>query len=204
MTEEQRGLIIKDTKDHVDFTYNGWNPEPIIARYYEGHDWKHPQILFQFSPTNRTKFMSISNFIGKMSNRRFNKFGYCQMEVCTIKCYAGKQHNDYSINGRLLAEHMANTELAHVMKYWDYVLFQFNATWDDFEPPVVKDATIYLGRKATPVYIYEFDVSIRTQLRWNDEIEGEDEYLVEKIAGIDYKNKLINDYNINFTNKALE
>lgn len=172
LTETNRGNLIKDIKENVSFDYGDYEPDPTIARYFEGHDWKNPQILIEFLPANRNKFQSVSNLIGNASEHgEYHSFGYCQMEQCVIRCYAGKQHNDREVHGRLLVEHFANKCSQHILRNWNAFLSTMNASLELYEPFSVRDVTIYDPRKATFYYVYEISFYIRTLFTWTDKPE---------------------------------
>lgn len=169
LIETDRGRLIKSIKDDVDYTYGSWNPSPIIARYFEGHDWDNPQILIDFLPANRDKFKSMSNLIGQASpNFEYHQFGWCQLERCVIRCYAGKHENDRALNGRLLASHLADQTLTYILRNWDSLLSTMSAAIELYEPVASTDASIYISSRGSYVYIYEISFFIRTLFTWND------------------------------------
>jgi len=206
LTETNRGNLIKDIRDAVDFDYGSYSPNPKVLRFFEGHDRKNPQVLIDFLPANRNKFMSISHLIGPGSpNFQYHRYGYCQPESCVIRCYAGKHQNDRALNGRLLVEHFVEQIRTHILKNWDHLLFTMNATLEDSEPFPLKDDSFYDQIKGTMVYIYEISFFILTQFRWNDipdDYSGET--LVDAIGGINYPDEKREQYGIILENKALE
>lgn len=176
LTETQRGKLIKDIRDNVDFDYGDYSPDLKVVRYFEGHDWKTPQVLIEFLPANRNKFISVSNLIGSASNHgQYHEFGYCQMENCIIRCYAGKHENSRGMNGRLLAEHFAQQILNHILRNWGSFLYTMNASLEQFEPFSLRDASIWDAKKGTFNYIYELSFYIRTLFSWNDKPSDYDE-----------------------------
>lgn len=182
LTEIQRGELIKDIKDNVDFSYGSYDPILTIARYFEGHDWTNPQILIEFLPANRNKFMSVSHLTSPATpNSQYHNFGYCQIENVTIRCYAGKKHND-SIHGRLIAESFAQKIKNHVLRNWNTLLRDMHASLEEYEPFSLRDVSIFDRTKGTMVYIYEFSFYLRTLFTWNNVPEDyEEEDIAEDI-----------------------
>lgn len=191
LSEVARGLLIKKTRELVDYTYESYDSGVKLLRYFEGHDWKNPLILFNFMPANRQKSQSVGNLIGEASpHGTYKEFGYCQPEQCTIRCYAGKHHDGRDLNGRLLAYHFAEKTLEFVLKIWDYLLFQYSASLDEADDIRIRDVSIYDERKGTQVYIYELSFNILTQFRWDNKPYGEDdpeEFLLNEIGSINYE-----------------
>lgn len=205
LTEEYRGKIIHRVRDKVDFTYNGWDPNPKILRYFEGHDWKEPQILFKFLPANRIKFQSIGNLIGPATpNGQYKQFGYCQPELVTILCYAGQSHKDREIDGRLLAAHFAETLIEDVLKNWNTQLETMGATIEESQSVIPTDRSMYHKGTRSFTYVYELSFFILTQVRWDDKPsdydEDEGEELVNIIGGINYPENIKKLYNIDLNN----
>lgn len=197
LTETNRGNLIKNIKNNVDFSYGLYKPSMNIIRYYEGHDWENPQILIDFLPANRNKFMSVSNLTSKASpNSEFHNYGYCQIEQVVIRCYAGKHQDSRAINGRLIAEHYASKCLDWILRNWNGVLASMNASLEEYEPFSLKDASIFDRSKGTFVYIYELTFYLRTLFSWNDKPSGEEgeEVIAEDIEVLtinnDYSGKI--------------
>lgn len=201
--------MIQMIREKVDFTYEGWDPAPKVLRYKEGHDWKNPQILVDYLPTGRMKNRSIGNVIGTATPLgAYHEFGYCQPELVTIRCYAGKHHKDRALNGRLLADHFAEKVANFVLKTWDFYLWKYGASVEEDESLTIIDASIYDGRKSSYVYIYEFSFYILTQMRWDDIPYGEDdptEILMNCVGSVCYDDEHPKtSYGIEIENKALE
>jgi len=197
LTETQRGLLIKDIKTNVDFSYDeDYDPNPQIVRYFEGHDWTNPQILVDFLPASRVKFFSISNMIAPATPLgQYHSFAHIQMEQCVIRCYAGKHQNNRNLNGRLLVESMAQKLRKHILRKWDSLLFDMCASIEKYEDMPLRDVSIFDRSRGTMVYIYELSFYIRTLFSWNnipddyDEEIGED--IVERIQLLEGNEELI-------------
>jgi len=207
LTEEYRGKIIRWVRDQVDFTYGIWNPNPKVLRYFEGHDWTNPQVLIEYLPANRNKFLSMNNLIGPATdNFQYHEFGFCQMENCVIRCYAGKHENDRALNGRLLAEHLAEKMRLDVLRNWDLILRTMGAALEDAEFMPLRDVSIFDQMKGTMSYIYELSFFIRTQFRWDDKPDDfiDEGPLMNGIGGINYPENKKEQYGIIYENKAYE
>ncbi len=204
LTEEYRGKIIRRIKEKVDFSYGDWDPEPKIARYNEGHNWTESQILIDFLPANRIKFPSLSSYVGPAEdcpNGQYHEFAYCQPELVTIRCYAGKRHNDMSLNGRLLADHFAGILWLDVVRNWNDQLKTMGASLDFDENISPRDVSIWHPGTRSFHYIYELSFFILTQLRWDDkpdDFAGEE--IIDAVGGINYPNERKDFYNIDLNN----
>lgn len=192
LTETNRGIFIKHVREDINYDYGDYSPNLKVLRFFEGHDWKNPQILIDFLPANRSKFQSVSNIIGNASEHgQYHIFGYCQLENCLIRCYAGKHENNRELNGRLLAEHFAQKTAKYILRNGDELLKTMNASLELFEPFGFKNASFYDFRKGSMVYVYELSFLIRTLFSWDnkpEDYEGEDD-IVEKIQVLNIENE---------------
>lgn len=180
LTEEIRGIIV-DRINSLDFTYEGNDPQVKVYRYGEGFTRINPTILVQFLPANRKKFQSVSNVIGYAENGgNFYRYGYCQIELCSIHCYAQEKHEDATktvvLNGRLICADMAEKCLADILKSWDGLLTDYNVTLDFGDMiPFIKDVSTYDPVTETRIYNYDIDVYLRTPFTWDKVPDGYDQ-----------------------------
>lgn len=195
LTRIARKAVVDDLKE-IDFTFDSWTPTVSVQRHNEDFDKKLPFITTEFMPSNRKKFQSISNVIGDATPLgMYHEYGYCQIEAITVRIYCAKYHNNRNINGRDLIEDMHIKILRRIYKRWDYLLEHYYASIDIVDSgPSLREITIYEGKSATKIYIYDITVYVRTQFRWNDipdDYEDGDEEILEEIGKI-----RINEYNI--------
>jgi len=173
-----------DDINGLDFTYKTFDPQVKVYRYGEGFSRENPTILVQFLPSNRKRFQSVGDVIGKAKGDYY-QYGFCQVELCTIHCYCQEEHETLdkstTINGRMLCYDMAEKCLNDVLKVWENILFDFNASLDRKETIVIKDFSMYDSSTETRIYNYDIDVYLRTQFRWDKVPDGyeEDDDLAE-------------------------
>ena len=188
LKETERNFIV-DRINGLDFTYQELDPQVKVLRYGDGFSRKNPVILVGFMPSNRKRFQSVSDVIGKAKGDYY-QYGFCQIELCTIHCYCHEEHEtadkSTSINGRMLCYDMAEKCLYRVLKVWENILYDFNATLDRKETIVIKDLSTYNPATETRIYNYDIDVYLRTQFRWDKVPDGyeEDNDLAE-IVGLE-------------------
>jgi len=188
LTETERAVLIDDiNSDRLNWAYGDFDPAPRIYRFGEGFKKELPYIMVQFLPANRTKFRSVGNAIG-IDKGEYVEYGFCQIENVSFKCYCGEFHNNKTLNGRLLAEHLLQVLRKHVFTNWNYLLRDMAACIDDFESVAIRDVTAYQLKTGTKVVVWEMDIYLRTQFRWRKTPEGydPDDELLEKI-GLYYK-----------------
>jgi len=177
LKETERNTIV-DRINSLDFTYEGKNPQVKVYRYGEGFSRKNPTILVQFMPASRKKFQSVGDVIGIVTGDYY-QYGYCQIELCGIHCYCQEKHETADkttvINGRSLCYDMAEKCLNDVLKVWENILFDFNASLDRKEAILIKDLSTYDPVTETRIYNYDIDVYLRTQFRWDKVPDGYDE-----------------------------
>jgi len=177
LKETERNTIV-DRVNSLDFTYQGKNPQVKVYRYGEGFSRTNPTILVQFFPASRKKFQSVSDVIGKTKGDYY-QYGYCQIELCSIHCYCQEKHQSADkttlINGRMLCYDMAIKCLEDILKVWENILYDFNATLDMKEAIVIKDLSTYDPVTETRIYNYDIDVYLRTQFRWDKVPDGYEE-----------------------------
>ncbi len=193
LTEAQRGALIKDIKNNVDYTYEGYDPEVQIIRYGEGYDKKHPYILLQFLPANRKLFDSVGQGIGEASDLGgYAEFGFCHVEDVIVRTYCHQNSYNGTIDGRILVDFLANKTMWYIWKYWYNLLMTYNANIDTSRSdPTIYDKSLYDRRFATKIYILEFEVFLLTQFRWNFiPDDGADEEILEGIGQIDKINNI--------------
>ena len=177
LKETERNYLV-DRINSLDFTYQSKNPNVKVYRYGEGFTKLNPLILVQFMPANRKKFQSVSDTIGKAVGDYY-QYGFCQIELCTIHCYCQEEHESVDkltvLNGRMLCYDMAEKCLQDVLKIWENILFDFNASLDRKETIIIKDLSTYDPLTETRIYNYDIDVYLRTQFRWNKVPDGYNE-----------------------------
>lgn len=177
LKETERNTFVDDING-LDFTYQGHDPQVKVLRYGEGFPRENPVVLVGFMPSNRKRFQSVGDVIGHAKGDYY-QYGFCQIELCTIHCYCQEEHEtadkSTSINGRMLCYDMAQKCLIRVLKYWENILFDFNATLDRKETIVIKDLSMYDPTIETRIYNYDIDVYLRTQFRWDKVPDGYDE-----------------------------
>jgi len=188
LKETERNYFVDDINE-LDFTYEGFDPQVKVYRYGEGFSRTNPCILVGFMPSNRKRFQSVGDAIGHAKGDYY-QYGFCQIELCTIHCYCHEEHEtadkSTSINGRMLCYDMAEKCLYRVLKVWENILYDFNATLDRKETIVIKDLSTYNPATETRIYNYDIDVYLRTQFRWDKVPDGyeEDNDLAE-IVGLE-------------------
>jgi len=177
LKETERNTLVDDING-LDFTYQSLDPQVKVYRYGDGFSRINPTILVQFMPANRKRFQSVGDAIGKAKGDYY-QYGFCQIELCTIHCYCQEKHETADkttvINGRMLCYDMAEKCLNRVLKYWENILFDFNACFDRKETIIIKDLSTYDPVTETRIYNYDIDVYLRTQFRWDKVPDGYDE-----------------------------
>jgi hypothetical protein len=177
LTSTARNTLV-DRVNSLDFTYQSKNPQVKVYRYGEGFSRTNPTILVQFLPASRMKFKSVSDVIG-YAKGDYYQYAYCQIELCSIHCYCQEKHESADkttvINGRMLCEFMAEKCLEDVLKVWEDILYDFNASFDRKEAVVVRDLSTYDPVTETRIYNYDIDVYLRTQFRWDKVPDGYEE-----------------------------
>jgi len=177
LKETERNVFVDDING-LDFTYESHDPQVKVYRYGEGFSRLNPTILVGFMPSNRKRFQSVSDVIGHAKGDYY-QYGFCQVELCTIHCYCQEKHKtadqSTTINGRMLCYDMAEKCLNRVLKVWENILADFNATLDRKETIVIKDLSTYDPATETRIYNYDIDVYLRTQFRWDKVPAGYEE-----------------------------
>jgi len=200
LTEAQRGIIVDDVKaffDQYKYTINSteFDPDVKVYRHNESFDTENPYVMVQFLPTTRNKFRSLSDVTG-IAEGRYMQFSFCQIELCSLHFYCNRMHYNADktkkVNGRLLCADMAEKLLERINKYWDLLLIQWGACFDNRENLVIKDFSGLNEMHQTKIYNYDIDVYLRTQFKWNKVPEGydPDEELADNI-GIEIENKAV-------------
>ena len=190
MTDSEiRNALVEDIKG-LDFTYQTFDPQVKVYRYGEGFSRINPTIMVGFLPSNRKRFQSVNNIIGKAKGDYY-KYGYCRVELCTIHCYCQEEHKDATktttINGRMLCEFIADKCLERVLKVWENILLDYNASFDWRDTiPVTRDLSFYDEFSETQIYNYDIDVYLRIPFTWDKVPEGYDETSdLAKIASLE-------------------
>ena len=177
LTSTARNTIV-DRVNGLDFTYQSVDPQVKVYRYGDGFSRENPTILVQFLPANRKKFQSVSDAIGHAKGD-YIQYGYCQIELCSVHIYCQEKHETADkltvINGRMLCEFLAEVVLEDILKIWENILFDFNASFDRKEAIVVKDLSSYDPVTETRIINYDIDVYLRTQFRWDKVPDGYEE-----------------------------
>ena len=173
-----RNALIDDING-LDFTYQTLDPQVKVYRYGEGFDKIHPSILIGFLPSNRKRFQSISNVIGKAKGDYY-RYGYARVELCTIHVYCQEEHENVlktvTINGRMLGEFIAEKCLERVLKEWEDILSDYNSSFDRKDTiPIIRDLSLYDEISETQIYNYDIDVYLRIPFTWDKVPDGYDE-----------------------------
>ena len=171
-------ISLVDDINGLDFTYQNLDPQVKVYRYGDGFDKENPMILIQFLPSNRKRFQSVSNVIGHAEGDYY-RYGYARVELCTIHVYCQEKHENalktVTINGRMLAEFIAEKCLERVLKVWENILIDYNASFDLKDTiPVIRDLSMYDEISETQIYNYDIDVYLRLPFTWNKVPEGYD------------------------------
>jgi len=186
---EMRNALVEDING-LDFTYQNLDPQVKVYRHGEGFSRINPTIMVGFLPSNRKRFQSVNNIIGKAQGDYY-KYGYARVELCTIHCYCQEEHKDatktVTINGRMLCEFIADKCLERVLKVWENILLDYNASFDWRDTiPVVRDLSFYDENSETQIYNYDIDVYLRIPFIWDKVPEGYDlEGDLAKIASLE-------------------
>lgn len=186
---ELRNALVDDIKG-LDFTYQSLDPQVKVYRYGEGFSIINPYIMIQFLPSNRKRFQSVGDIIGKAEGDYY-QYGYARVELCSIHVYCQEEHKNASktvtINGRNLCDFMAEKCQERMLKYWERILFDYNAAFDRKDTiPVIKDLSYYDEITETQIYNYDIDVYLRIPFTWDKVPEGyNEEDDLAKIASLE-------------------
>lgn len=178
-TDLKNALV--DDINSIDFTYQTLNPQVKVYRYGEGFSRTNPNILIGFLPSTRKKFQSVSNIISHAENGGdYYRYGYARIELCTIHVYCQEKHENalktVTINGRELGEFIAELCLQRVLKVWENILIDYNASFDRGDTiPIIKDLSIYDEISQTQIYNYDIDVYLRIPFTWDKVPDDYDE-----------------------------
>jgi len=182
LTETQRGILVDDVKAFFDqYTYTigeiDFDPGVEVFRHNEPFKTENPYVMVQFLPTTRNKFRSLSDVTG-IASGRFKQFSFCQIELCSLHFYCHQTHYNadktVELEGRLLCASMAENTLERINKYWETLLNEWGACFDNRESLVIKDFSGLSEMHSTRIYNYDIDVYLRTQFKWNKVPEGYD------------------------------
>lgn len=205
LTEEQREIIANFYQQQITWKYGDWEIDPLFIRSGAVKQKKRPCVIFDFHPTPRIKFRSISDAIGNATDQgEYKEYGFCQLEECSIRCYCFEKHNKSNLtNGRTLAEHMARLVAIATIRNLDGLLFQLNIAFDRIEDlGIPNDLSFFDPTTKSYFYIYEVKFMIRTHFRWNYIPQDyEEDTLVESIT-IKYKSD--NEENYNYKRISIE
>jgi len=169
LTEEYRATLIESLQKNLNFEYQGYRPLVNVYRHGEGFDRKNPYILVLFLPSNRHKFRSISDAIGKATPLgKYVTYGYAQIEKCSIYSYCGEFPSNFGLNGRFFTEAMALTSMKYVQRNWESILWDMYCSFDRGEDMwAIFDESFYDPNIGTQIYCYRLDIYIRTPVRWD-------------------------------------
>jgi len=182
LTETQRGILVDDVKAFFDaYTYTigetDFDPSVEVFRHNEGFDTENPFVMVQFLPTTRNKFRSLADVTG-IAEGRFKQFSFCQLELCSIHFYCQRTHQNADktvrVNGRLLVGDMSEKLLDRINRYWETLLNEWGACFDNRDSLVIKDFSGLNEMHSTKIYNYDIDVYLRTQFKWNKVPDGYD------------------------------
>ena len=175
---ELRKALVEDIKG-LDFTYQTLDPQVKVYRHGEGFSMVNPYVMIQFLPSNRKRFQSVGDIIGKAKGDYY-RYGYARVELCSIHCYCQEEHKNalktITINGRELCEFISGKCQERILKYWENILFDYNAGFDRKDTiPNIKDLSYYDEISETQIYNYDIDVYLRIPFTWDKVPEGYDE-----------------------------
>jgi len=182
LTEAQREILVDDVKaffDQYKYTINSteYDPDVKVYRHNENFDINNPYVMVQFLPTTRNKFKSLANVTG-IAEGRYKQFSFCQVELCSIHFYCNRMHYNsdktIELNGRLLIGDMSEKLLDRINRYWETLLNEWGACFDNRDSLVIKDFSYISEMTQTKIYNYDIDVYLRTQFKWNKVPEGYD------------------------------
>lgn len=180
LTEEARGIMVDDVKAFFDaYRYTisevEFNPHVEVYRYGENFTTENPYVMVQFLPTSRNKFRSLSDVTG-IAKGKYKQFSFCQIELCSIHFYCNRTHQNAAktvkVSGRLLGGDMAESLLERINKYWETLLWNWGACFDNRDMLIVKDLSGIGERNLTKIYNYDIDVYLRTQFKWDKVPDG--------------------------------
>jgi hypothetical protein len=168
---EMRNALIDDIKDNVDFTYQTLDFGVKVWRFGDGFDRVNPNVLIQFLPSNRKKFQSVGDVVD-YADGDYYRYGYARIELCSFHIYCQETHYNslktVSVNGRLLAEFIANQCYERIIKVWENILWDYYASFDRLENiPNIKDVSYFDDVSQTKVYNYDIDVYLRIPVSWD-------------------------------------
>lgn len=180
LTEAQRGNLIDDIQNNVDFSYNGWSPSLNVWRAKESHKVDLPFVVVDFLPTSRKKFASLGDIIGRIDDLHY-QFGYCELEVVNVSVHANKYHNDRNILGRDFCNDTLLKIRRRILAFWNDILKPYGASLERGININIRDLSNYKPDVGTRYYEYDMDVYLRTDVRW-DTRESEDQDLTVERA----------------------
>jgi len=170
LTETQRGELIEDLQQNVDFEYQSWNPSLQVWRAGEGHERILPYVTVDFISTSGKLFPSMADIVGRIDDRRY-EHAYCELEQVSITVYANKMHNSDTIRGRDYADIVAKRIRNRILAYWKFKLADYNASIDRAFDMPIRDLSMAHMDVTTRVHEYEFSVYLRTDVRWYKDLE---------------------------------
>lgn len=177
-TEKQKGRLINDLQNEVDYVYEGWDPNIKVWRAGDGHERKPPYVAVDFIETSMDLFRSMANIVGRIDDWRF-EHAFCELELLDITVYAAKYHNDGAIEGRKFGSEIAQRIRTRILAYWDNILYNFNASVDKGRAYPIRDLSRFREDISTRIYEYNLNIFLRTDVRWHKTL---DETKVEERA----------------------
>lgn len=165
LTESQKGQLIEDLQNKVDYEYNSWSPSINIWRAGEGYERELPCVVVDFIGSEGAMFRSFADWVGLIDDLR-HEHAFCERELVNITVYAGKYHNSGAIRGRDYASEIIHRIRTRILAYWNDLLYNFNASIDrSFDMPI-RDLTMFQEDVATKVHEFDLNVRLRTDVRW--------------------------------------
>lgn len=167
MWEQERGRLINDLQNNVDYSFGNWNPDMKIWRSGEIHEKRLPFGVVDFLPTSRFKFKSLGDAIGKVDDIHY-QYGYCELEMVTISIYANKFQNNRKVNAREFAYNTLLRIRKHIFRTWPSILRKFGASIERGINANIIDLTDYREDIGTRMYEYDMNFYLRTDVRWDN------------------------------------
>lgn len=177
-TEKQKGRLINDLQNNVDYVFEGWDSNIKVWRAGEGQERKLPYIAVDFIETSIPLFKSLGDIVGMLDDHRW-EHAFCEVELLDITVYAAKYHNDKAIRGRDFASEIIQRIRKRILAYWNDILYNFNASIDRSRGYPIKDLSRFKNNVSTRIYEYNLNIFLRTDVRWAKDY---DEDLAEERA----------------------
>lgn len=169
------GNLLDDIQDNVDFSYNGWNPTVLVWRARETNPKQLPYVVVDFISTSNPMFQSMGGDIVGEIDDRYHEYAYCELELINISVCANKYHKNRTIRGNDWAKLIATRIRKRVYGFWNRILNPEGHSLDRKRRSPIRNLSGYKPEVGTRWYEYDMDVYVRTDVRWNNKPEDEDD-----------------------------